>query len=63
MGIENLIADNTFYYSVYLISLGFVGGIGAMIVHTLDVKTRKYSSYQLEDESENHYHIRLGSMK
>jgi len=63
MGIDNLIADNTFYYSVYLISLGFVGGIGSMIVHTLDVKTRKFSRYPLENESEKHYNKRLGTMK
>jgi len=63
MGIDNLIADNTFYYSVYLISLGVVGAIGSMIVHTLDVKTRNYSSYQLENEGERHYHKRLALMK
>jgi len=59
MGIDNLIADNTFYYSVYLILLGLVGGIGSMIVHTIDVKTRKFSRYPLEDEGEKHYNKRM----
>lgn len=63
MGLDNLIADNTFYYSVYLLSLGIVGLLGSMIVHTLDVKTRKFSRYPLENEGENHYNKRLALLR
>ena len=49
MGIDSLIADDTFYFSVYVISLAIVGLVGSMFVHTLDVKTRKYSVYRYDD--------------
>jgi len=62
MGLENLISNDVFYYGVYLISLGLIGTTGAMLVHIVDLKTSKWSSYPYENEGRKHYEKRLGNM-
>jgi len=60
LGLENLISNNIFYYGVYAITLGMIGTIGCAIVHVIDLKTSKWSVYQMEHEGKKAYERRLG---
>ena len=60
MGLENLISNDLFYYSIYILSLSLIGTTGAMVVHIVDLKTSKWSVYQREDEGRKAYEGRLG---
>ena len=62
MGLEGLISNDLFYYGVYGITLGMVSVIGCAIVHIIDLKSSRYSSYQLEGEGRKHYEKRLSNM-
>lgn len=59
MGLESLIANDVFYYGVYILSFTLIGLTGCMFVHIIDKKTEDWCVYQLEGEGKKHYEKRL----